>query len=103
MTGGAEATINAGTSYLFPVKTSAAFAAKLLTECFGQVCGYTIEPIFGSWYLGQFILLLITSIICLVVIAQAACCSTLCNVCGTILKDEKDLKLESKNVDILVT
>ena len=75
MTGGGEAVINAGTSYLFPEKTSAAFAAKLLIETFGQVCGYLIVPIFGqNNVVGQLILLL--SVLCCsgAIVVYYTCC-----------------------------
>jgi MFS family permease len=74
MTGGGEAVVNAGTSYLFPEKTSAAFAAKLLIETFGQVCGYLIVPIFGQNYIGQLVLLL--SVLCCsgAIVVYYTCC-----------------------------
>ena len=57
MAGGGEAVINAGCSWLYPRTASRAFAAKLLSECFGQVCGYCVIPVLGTNYVGQLILL----------------------------------------------
>ena len=74
MTGGLEATVQAGTSFMYPIQTSSAFAAKLLTECFGQVCGYLIEAILGDTNdQGQFILLTLALVVNAVVVLWSVC------------------------------
>ncbi len=45
--GGAEAVINAATSFLFPETSNSAFAARLTADCLGMILGYLIEPIAG--------------------------------------------------------
>ena len=75
MAGGGEAVISAGTAYVYPKTASRAFAAKLLSECFGQVCGYLVIPVFGDWYEGQLFLLASLLFLGVVVVGWVVCSS----------------------------
>ena len=83
MCGGAENTINAGTSWMYSKKSSVAFAAKLLSECFGQVCGYLIIPMFGGRHVAQLVLLSVLLVLNGLVVSGVVVCTTAAGKEGT--------------------
>ena len=113
MCGGAENTINAGTSWMYSEKSSVAFAAKLLSECFGQVCGYLIIPIFGGRHVAQLVLLSVLLVLNGLVVGGVVCTTgkegteiweetrPVVECCGKVDGAEEEVVLKS-NVDVVV-
>ena len=46
--GGTEAVVSAAASLLNPQSSSVAFAAKMLTDCLGQIGGYMLQPLLAD-------------------------------------------------------